>query len=103
MSFEIEFTEIAEEDLDRIKAFHRRLLLSAIELHLRHQPTRISRARIKRLRLLDSPAFRLRVDDYRVFYDVDQAVNTVTILRILDKAAAIMYLEEVSGHEESDP
>jgi hypothetical protein len=42
----------------------------ALELHLKHKPTRVSRSRIKRLRGLSRPQYRLRVGDIRVFYDV---------------------------------
>ena len=44
----------------------------AIELHLRHEPTKVSKSRIKRLRGLDRPQYRLRVDEVRVFYDVTE-------------------------------
>ncbi len=51
----------------------------------------ISKSRIKRLRGLSRPQFRLRVDDTRVFYDVtDQAVE---ILAIVSKAEAERWLE----------
>lgn len=56
MNFEIEFTQEVEADLDDIRPFYRGRILSALELHLRHAPTQISRARIKRLRGTDSPA-----------------------------------------------
>jgi len=39
----------------------------AIEVHLRHEPTKVSKSRIKRLRGLSQPQFRLRVGDIRVF------------------------------------
>lgn len=92
MSFEVEITLEAEQDLAQIKPFYRSQILDAIEEHLQTAPTRVSRARIKRLRLLDSPAYRLRVGDYRVFYDVDSSDKTVTVLRILSKEASLTYL-----------
>ena len=57
-----------------------------------HTPTQISRSRIKRLRLLESPAYRLRVGEYRVYYDVDESEQTATVLRILDKIQSLRYL-----------
>ena len=71
MPFEIKLALEAEKDLDRIRSFYRSQVFDAIEKYLRHTPTQVSRARIKRLRLLESPAYRLRVGDYRIFYDVD--------------------------------
>ena len=93
MRFEIEVTREAESDLDRIRPFYRRQVLDALDLHLRHTPTRSSRARIKRLRSVQSPEYRLRVGDVRVFYDVDEANQRVTVLRILSKVEALKYLE----------
>jgi mRNA-degrading endonuclease RelE of RelBE toxin-antitoxin system len=93
MPFEIEFTFEAEKDLIQIKPFYRSQIFDAVEALLRHKPMQVSRARIKRLRLLDSPAYRLRVGDYRVFYDVDAAEKLVTVLRILSKEAALNYLQ----------
>jgi hypothetical protein len=49
------------------------------------------RSRIKRLRGLRRPQYRLRVNDIRVFYDVTE--TTVEILAILDKPTAQAWLE----------
>ncbi len=99
MPFTIEIALQAETDLAAMKAFHRTELLDAIDQHLTHAPTTLSRSRIKRLRLLDSPAYRLRVGDYRVYYDVDEVAFTVKVLRILSKAASLDYLRGVGGGE----
>jgi mRNA-degrading endonuclease RelE of RelBE toxin-antitoxin system len=63
----------------------------AIERHLRHEPTRTSKSRIKRLRGLSHPQYRLRVDDIRVYYDITE--ETVEILGILSKAESQVWLE----------
>src|SRR4030095_9936705 len=42
------------------------------ERHLRYEPTRVSKSRIKRLRGLSQPQYRRRVGEVRVFYDVTQ-------------------------------
>ncbi|MFZ1474912.1 MAG: type II toxin-antitoxin system RelE/ParE family toxin [Anaerolineae bacterium] len=93
MRYEIEITEEAESDLDVIRAFYREEILKGMEDHLRFEPTRKSRSRIKRLELLDSPAYRLRVGDYRVFYDVDEVTAEVTVLRVMSKEESLAYLE----------
>jgi mRNA interferase RelE/StbE len=92
VEFRIDVTEQAEHDLDEIRPYYRRQLLDGLEEHLRHAPTQESRARIKRLRLLDSPAYRLRFGDYRVFYDVNDVSAVVTLLRVLSKEASLAYL-----------
>jgi mRNA-degrading endonuclease RelE of RelBE toxin-antitoxin system len=95
MAFEIEVTRQAESDLDTIKRFYRNQILDAMETILRQNPQRISRSRIKRLREVTSPGYRLRVGDFRVFYDVDEADRRVTILRVVSKEDAYKYLEGI--------
>jgi addiction module RelE/StbE family toxin len=53
-------------------------ILDAIEAHLRNEPERVSRSRIKRLRGQFSAAYRLRVGNYQVFYDVAEKEVVVT-------------------------
>jgi mRNA interferase RelE/StbE len=52
-----------------------------IEKHLRHEPTKVSRSRIKHLSSLAQPEFRLRVGEVRVVYDVIE--DQVRILAII--------------------
>ena len=70
MAFEIILAREALRDLRKLRANLRAEVRAAIERHLRHQPTKTSKARIKRLRGVSRPQFRLRVGDVRVFYDV---------------------------------
>ena len=81
----------AIEDLNNFKANIRAEVKDAIEKHLRHEPRKISKTRIKRLRGFTRPQFRLRVSEVRVFYDVGQ--STVEVLAIVDKLAAEEWLE----------
>jgi mRNA-degrading endonuclease RelE of RelBE toxin-antitoxin system len=90
MRHEILLAPEALEDLRRLKANVRSAVREAIERHLRHEPTRTSRSRIKRLRGLSRPQYRLRMDDTRIFYDVSE--NTVSILAIVPKAEAVKWL-----------
>ena len=81
----------AVEDLRAMKANMRATVREAMEAHLRHQPTKTSKSRIKRLRGLSRPQFRLRIDEVRVFYDVNE--GTVEILAIITKSDAHTWLE----------
>jgi mRNA interferase RelE/StbE len=92
MSFDVVLAPEAVEDLRQLKASVRAVVESALETHLRHEPTKISRSRIKRLRGLLRPQYRLRVDDIRVFYDVSGA--TVQILAIVSKSEAEKWLRK---------
>jgi mRNA interferase RelE/StbE len=58
-------------------------ILDAMETHLRHEPERLSRSRIKRLRGSFAATYRLRVGNYRVFYDIAEA--EVVIIAVLHK------------------
>jgi len=63
-----------------------------MELHLRHEPTKLSKSRSKRLRGLDQPQYRLRVGEIRVFYDVTE--TEVHVLAVVSKDEAQAWLDE---------
>ena len=68
-------------------------ILDAIETHLRYEPDRVCRGRIKRLRGRHAATYRLRVGNYRVFYDIaDTDVVVVAVLHKRDTAG--FYGEE---------
>ena len=67
----------------------------ALERHLRYEPDKETRSSIKRLRGFVRPQYRLRVGDFRVFYDVLE--NLVEILAIVAKAQADEWLQEIGG------
>ncbi len=92
MPFEILLAPEAVDDLRRLSAATRARVREAMETHLRCEPRKVSKGRIKRLRGLSKPQFRLRVDDVRVFYDV--AENAVQVLAIVAKEDAEEWLQE---------
>lgn len=94
MAHEIEFTDDALCDFRTLDAPIRAAIRQALEAHLRHEPTKVSKSRIKRLRELRRPPYRLRVDEFRVYYDVEAEV--VTILGIVAKAASYDWLADNS-------
>lgn len=63
-----------------------------MESHLRNEPEKTSKSRIKRLRGLHRPQYRLRDDDVRIFYDV--AGDRVEILAIVAKSDAAHWLDQ---------
>ncbi len=90
----------AVRQLRALRAHVRGQVRDAIERHLRHEPGKISRSRIKRLRGLSRPQYRLRVGEVRVFYDIEE--DRVEVLAIIDKAQAAAWIEEAGeGTEES--
>ncbi|RPI26793.1 MAG: type II toxin-antitoxin system RelE/ParE family toxin [Acidobacteria bacterium] len=92
MRYEIVFAPEAIEDLRRLAAHLRSEVKDQIERHLRYEPTKVSRSRIKRLRGLTRPQYRLRVGEARVFYDVVE--GSVEVLAIVLKSNANTWLEE---------
>src|SRR5947209_20411137 len=98
MRYDILLAPEAVEDLDDLKVNVRAAMRDAIAEHLRHQPTKTSKSRIKRLRGFSRPQYRLRVgDDIRVFYDVTD--DAVEVLAIVSKSEANAWLAK---HGESD-
>jgi mRNA-degrading endonuclease RelE of RelBE toxin-antitoxin system len=91
MRYEILLAPQAVEDLKRLRARIRSEVREALESHLRHQPQKQSRSRIKRLRGITRPRYRLRVGEVRVFYDVSEA--SVEVLAILEKKEVSGWLE----------
>jgi mRNA-degrading endonuclease RelE of RelBE toxin-antitoxin system len=91
MRYEILLAPQAVEDLKRLRARIRSEVREALESHLRHQPQKQSRSRIKRLRGITRPQYRLRVGEVRVFYDVSEA--SVEVLAILEKKEVSEWLE----------
>jgi mRNA interferase RelE/StbE len=92
MRHEIVLSSKAAEDLRRLDVHTRAAVRAALEVHLRYEPTKLSRSRIKRLRGLSQPQYRLRVGEVRVFYDVVE--ERVEILAILFKPMVEQWLRE---------
>ncbi|MSQ73541.1 MAG: type II toxin-antitoxin system RelE/ParE family toxin [Betaproteobacteria bacterium] len=92
MKFEILLAPEAIEDLRKLKAGERTSVKEALEIHLRHEPTKTSRSRIKRLRGVARPQYRLRVEEVRVFYDISG--SNVEVLAIVPKPEAESWLKQ---------
>ena len=105
MRHEIILAPEAEEDFNALEAYDRAAVRDAMEKHLRYEPTKTSRSRIKRLRGMRRPQYRLLVAEHRVFYDV--TAEAVEVLAIVSKSEAAEWLERYGeptvDSEESDP
>ncbi len=97
MRFEVVLAPEAVEDLRKLKAHIRSAVRDALETHLHYEPRKTSRSRIKRLRGLTRPQYRLRVGEVRVFYDV--SAQTVEVLAIVSKSEAALWLEQLGSPE----
>ena len=90
--FDVEFKRGALAALRKIKPLCAQQILDAIESHLRFEPERTSRTRIRRLRGKQQATFRLRVGDYRIFYDVLESF--VSVVAILHKDETPKFYEQ---------
>jgi len=98
MRFEIVIAPRAVQELRELPARLRSEIRDALERYLRSVPTRTSKSRIKRLRGMARPQYRLRVGETRVFYDVRE--KTVEILAIVANKQAQKWLEEQGAPDE---
>jgi len=92
MKYEIIFSPEAVNDFRHLKARDLSIIRDIIEEHLRQEPTKVSKSRIKRLKGTSRPQFRLRVSEFRIFYDVTE--TAVEILAIIPKLKASEWLKQ---------
>ena len=86
MRYEIVLAPEAGRALQRLPARVRGQVRDALERHLRFEPTKASKGRLKRLRGLSQPQYRLRINEIRVSYDVTE--TAVEILAIIERQEA---------------
>ncbi len=90
MSYVIELTADAKQDLEGIKKFNRQEIIDTMKLQLVHEPTKPTRNRKVLVEFQpdfehDPPVWRLRVGEYRVYYDVNESQKKVFIRRVRQK------------------
>src|SRR2546430_16094266 len=78
MRFDIAFTPEALEDLQLFRKGERTRIIEAIEEQLSHEPNHETRNR-KRLRPNQMAEWVLRVDRFRVFYDIEESAHLVKV------------------------
>ncbi|WP_152052065.1 type II toxin-antitoxin system RelE family toxin [Tautonia marina] len=88
--FTIEFAEGVTSDLKALKPFDRKQILDRIDEQLTHQPTQETRNKKILVGLVPpwehmEPIRELRIGEYRVFYDVDEAQARVIVRAIRHK------------------
>lgn len=76
--YEIEFTPEAIEDLKPFRKFEQQTIISGIDTRLKYEPTVETRNRFQ-MRSNDVAEWELRIGKYRVFYNVENDVQIVSI------------------------
>ncbi len=94
MKYQIVIAESAKEEFKKLDALSRASLKTAMRPHLQTAPKEVSKSRIKRLRGLRQPQYRLRVDRMRVFYDVNDGKGRVEVLGFAIKPEAANWLQK---------
>jgi mRNA-degrading endonuclease RelE of RelBE toxin-antitoxin system len=95
MAYEILLAPEAADDLKHLTARDRSVICAAIKTHLRHEPKKTSKSRIKRLRGISRPEYRLRVGEFRIFFDVKE--TAVEILSVVPKHRVSEWLDRYGG------
>ena len=86
MRYEVIVARDAQGQFAKLDGRWRSRLKQEMLRHLDHHPKRESKSRIKRLRGLRQPQYRMRVHDMRVFYDVNDEMHRVEVLGFVDKS-----------------
>jgi mRNA-degrading endonuclease RelE of RelBE toxin-antitoxin system len=94
MPVEVRYSDEAVEQLKKVRAYDRAAIIDQIEQILMVNPTLESKAKLKLLRQPAPTQYRLRVGEFRGFYDVVQ--EAVLVIQILTKEESIGYLGEQS-------
>jgi mRNA-degrading endonuclease RelE of RelBE toxin-antitoxin system len=78
LPYRIELSDSALEDMESLQKYERVLVLDSVRRSLSHEPSTETRNR-KPLRLNPLAGWELRIDRFRVFYDVDTESQVVLI------------------------
>ena len=90
-TFSVEFTEKALGHLESFRGFERNIILDAIKAQLPHQSSQETRHR-KLLRVNPLADWELRVQAFRVFYEVDPENYVVRIIAIGHKQHNTLFI-----------
>jgi len=90
-SYQIEVTQEARDDLSYYTAFKRKIIVSGIREQLTHHPHVETKNR-KPLRDNPLASWELRVGKYRVFYEVNDTVSTVSVVSVGHKEHNVLLI-----------
>ena len=93
-AYEIFLKPTAIKDMDRLSRFDAVTVSDVMEECLGDKPAKESKSRIKRLKGISDPDYRLRAGNYRIFYSIDETSRRVNVLRVLRKDETQEYYEE---------
>ena len=93
--YEIVLKPSAVSDMDALQKYDAAAIADRMEKHLGHTPDKESKSRIKRLKGIEDPDYRLRVGKYRVFYTIHETEGQVVVLSVMHKDQTQEYYKEL--------
>ena len=93
--YEVILKRSAVNDMDSLRKYDAAAIADMMEKHLARAPGRESKSRIKRLRGIENPDYRLRIGEYRIFYNIEESQSRVIVLRVMHKDQTQEYYKEL--------
>jgi mRNA-degrading endonuclease RelE of RelBE toxin-antitoxin system len=94
--YQVEFTPESVLDLRYLKKFEQNIVIDAIQTQLVYEPTLETKNRFRR-NPPDIAEWELRIGVFRVFYNVDEVIQIVSIERIGEKPNNIVLFRGQEG------
>ena len=92
LAYQLRFTNEALDHLRRLRATDAARILDQCRRMLTVNPTLESKAQIKRLVGVPFRRYRMRVEEFRVFYSVDEPARAVMVIGIVKKSEADTWI-----------
>jgi mRNA-degrading endonuclease RelE of RelBE toxin-antitoxin system len=104
MPYRITISEVATSQLEFLPVRDQRIIEAGVLARLPLAPSVLSKA-IKRLRPNSVAEFELRIGDFRVLYNVEEAVQEVVLLIVGRKVGNSLFVggEEFHEHRSNPP
>jgi mRNA-degrading endonuclease RelE of RelBE toxin-antitoxin system len=94
--YEVEFTPEAVRDLRYFRKFEQKVIIDTIQTQLIYEPAVDTKNRFRR-EPPDIAEWELRIGVFRVFYNVDELVEIVSIERIGEKPNNTVFFRGQEG------
>ncbi len=92
MNFVVEFTPNARSDIKYFRAYEQRMISQGTRTYL-SQDADVETGKIKQLEPNAIATWELRIDHYRVFYDIDIDETTVFVIAVGYKVHNDLYIQ----------
>lgn len=92
MKFAIKLTKVAANQLKKFRKYEQKIIIEGIKKQLGYEPTAWTKNR-KPLRRNPLSRWELRIEKYRVFYDVSEESETVEIKAVGHKLHNTLFVD----------